>query len=77
MTLPYRPTAPELCPTCGKLAKCRCRCPLGDSRCPDGHEWHQCPKCGATVAGAADHAGETFGNPANLCPICRETANAR
>lgn len=50
------------CPVCGKHYEVRCKCPLGDMVCPDGHEWHHCMLHGNTVLGKADHS-----LPANRC----------
>jgi hypothetical protein len=47
------------CPTCGKPAVMTCRCPLRDSECPAGHQWHRCFAHRVVVAGPADHARDT------------------
>jgi hypothetical protein len=60
--------AGELCLECGRPYQVRCRCPLGDMTCPEGHNWHHCPSCGKTIAGPADH---TRPLDAHRCRDCR------
>lgn len=55
----------ETCPECGGPSAARCRCPLEDRVCHNGHEWHVCPVHGCIVRGGADHAIDTF---ACRCP---------
>jgi len=62
---------PEVCPDCGMPAESRCRCPLGDRVCANGHHWHQCYRCSAVVRGESDHAHPG----ANLCQQCRGPAH--
>lgn len=44
------------CPLCCRHHAARCRCPLGDMTCPNGHSWHACPGCRRPVVGPASHA---------------------
>lgn len=55
------------CPMCGGEHQVRCKCPLSDMKCANGHEWHHCPKCGVRISGPADHAKST---DAHLCNRC-------
>jgi hypothetical protein len=48
------------CPVCHEPAVMTCRCPLGDSSCKNGHQWHRCPVHGVVLLGSADHSGDTF-----------------
>jgi len=48
------------CPVCHEPAVVTCRCPLSDSKCKNGHEWHWCPVHRVVVMGASDHTGDTF-----------------
>jgi hypothetical protein len=58
MTLP--PDQRVACPVCGKEAAYRCKCPRGDSVCPEGHEWHRCLAHEKIVLGLSDHARPHF-----------------
>jgi hypothetical protein len=57
------------CPFCGAEVVMRCRCMRGDSRCANGHEYHNCEEhWDRIVRGQSDHGksgcscvpGETF-----------------
>jgi hypothetical protein len=48
------------CPICKAKIKGRCRCPLSDSECINGHSWHLCLKHKKIVSGASDHSAETL-----------------
>lgn len=41
------------CPVCSARATMRCKCPLGDTFCPNGHTWHTCPEHNVVVVGPA------------------------
>lgn len=46
----------DLCPVCLQEAVVTCRCPLQDSQCANGHEWHRCLVHDRIVLGPSDHA---------------------
>lgn len=45
------------CPTCGEPAASVCRCMLGDTRCANGHNWHECKVHGLVAVGARHDGG--------------------
>lgn len=40
----------NICPECGQMSVSRCRCPIGDQKCSNGHQWHE--KDGVIVSGS-------------------------
>lgn len=56
------------CPTCSREYTVRCRCPLGDMRCANGHHWYHCPECGKRIVGESDHSLST---DYHKCGDCR------
>lgn len=47
------------CPTCGESATSVCRCMLGDTRCRNGHNWHECRVHGLVAVGAKHDGGKS------------------
>ena len=43
------------CPICNNTSIKRCRCPVGDSECSNGHHWHHCPVHGNIINGKYMH----------------------
>jgi hypothetical protein len=58
------------CPVCQKLAIKGCRCQLGDSECPDGHQWFHCGNCRAPIVGQSLHSVGSR-SQINWCVKCK------
>lgn len=50
----------NLCPVCKEPAVITCKCPIGDSECKNGHEWHRCLVHKKIVQGPSDHSKDTM-----------------
>jgi hypothetical protein len=46
----------DACEICGGEILGRCRCPRGDIRCINGHEYHYCIIHHTLVMGCSDHS---------------------
>jgi len=57
-------------PACESPWRWRCKCPLADRQCGNGHEYHVCLKCRRFTPGKADHAIGTD-DSRHWCPECR------
>ena len=64
-------TSMNECPVCGKEAELHCKCPLGDSICPEGHEWHRCLLHDKVLIGPSDHSKGTMDCHCEDKPTCK------
>lgn len=48
------------CPVCHEPPEITCKCPLSDSQCKNGHDWHYCLVHDKVVLGKSDHSKDTM-----------------